>query len=231
MYGHEGPVASLAACGDKRIISGGGFGCHKVWFCLFLEYSATFNTWHRFFFGFALTCMQTMAIAFHSHEVKFGSARMTFSNRLTIMLQPQVLLWEMDLLYPGEPGACDYAMTSNPTEARWGPKHCVELGAHNGAVNACCSVTTDGACTVGSDGSVRIWRLKSRSLACILQSEPASGSSISPGGSLSAASEGLLSVRATADESCIVSGSSGGALKVWDVTSEHVRSVYIKIFR
>ena len=138
----------------------------------------------------------------------------------------------MDLLYPGEPGACDYAMTSNPTEARWGPKHCVELGAHNGAVNACCAVTADGACTVGSDGSIRIWRLNSRSLACILQNKPASSdTSLSPGGGASAAYESLLAVCATADASCIVSGSSGGALQVWDVASEHVRYAYIEIFR
>jgi WD40 repeat protein len=166
-------VASLTACGDRRVLSGGGAGCGKV------------------------------------------------------------LLWELDLLYPGECGANAYAATAKPSQARWGAKAVVELGSHRGAVSACCSVTADAACSAGSDGSLRIWRLGSRSLACILQGAPATMEGAG-GGQLGGrgygrtggvrASEGFLAVRATADGSCVVSGSTGGTLKVWDVETKHVRS-------
>jgi hypothetical protein len=37
LQGHVGPVTSLAAVGDQNLISGGGFGCCKVYTLSFLR--------------------------------------------------------------------------------------------------------------------------------------------------------------------------------------------------
>ena len=184
----------------------------------------------------------------------------------------RVLLWDMDLVFD-----CG-------RNATWGARSVFQLGCHRGAVSGLCKITGDAACSAGSDGSLRIWRLESRVLAAIFQgggtepltpprpprgSLPASpalspalspaspqprksvrtggagraghsGPATSPVGSATAgrgaggegfaatagaaASEGLLAVCATADGSCVASGSTGGTLRVWDVRVEHVRS-------
>jgi hypothetical protein len=207
LHGHTGPVSSLAAVGLRTVLSGGGLACRRV------------------------------------------------------------KLWEFDLVY---------GRGQKEGQVRWGPKSVFDLGTHRGSVTACCAIGGyDAACSAGRDGCLRIWRLKSRVLAAILQdddkegdrarassnsmllpplpSSPVKSESLSKsssggrgsmleaeaaaagggGGSGSgrsdlrttggiAAAEGIMSVCSTADGSCLVSGSTGGRLKVWDVETQHV---------